>query len=248
MPWISGRHLAARAAVSAALVPLAIGLAQARARAQQAGPAAPAGVPRFELGPGSLSLTGPARPGVFLADIGRRAAVLGDEGGAFEVWTWPLKLVRDLRLDFKVPEYDEPIAGASVAQRVIVRPEGATIVYAHASFTVREDIFVPLDEPGAIVLLDVQTVRPLDVLVRMHADFDLAWPGSFGGGYITWQDDRHAFLLGQGGLGQYSGYVGSPFAGGGSCFYVTCGEKEWQSNNRAEVRMVHGVGRRGRRY
>ncbi len=178
--------------------------------------AGPAGVPRFSLEGSGLQLEGPARPGVFLADIGRRAAVLGDEGGAFEVWAWPVKLVRDLRLDFRIPEYDEPIAGASVAQRVVVRPEGATVVYSNAAFTVREHIFVPLDEPGAIVLLEVETVRPLDILVRMHADFDLAWPGSFGGGYITWQEERHAFLLGQGGIGKYSGYVGSPFATGGT--------------------------------
>ena len=206
----------ARRGALAALVALCHALHAVPAAAQESNKAPPEGVPRFPLvGPGP-ELEGPARPGVFLADIGRRAAVLGDEGGAFEVWTWPLKLVRDLRLDFRIPEYDEPIAGARVAQRVITRPEGATIVYSNAAFTVREHVFVPLDEPGAIILLDVQTVRPLDVVVRMHADYDLAWPGSFGGGYISWDEGRHAFHLGQGGLGRYNGYVGSPFATGGT--------------------------------
>ncbi len=33
----------------------------------------------------------------------------------------------------------------------------------------------------------------------------------------------------------------SPFADGTSCFYVTCGEKEWQKNKGAAERMLHGV-------
>ncbi len=200
-----------------ALVALLLPRFAAPLPAQQPKPdSAPRGVARFPLtGPGP-ELEGPARPGSFLADIGRRSALLGDEGGAFEVWTWPLKLVRDLHLDFKIPEYDEPIAGASVAQRVIARPEGATVVYSNAAFTVEETLFAPLDEPGAIILLDVRTVRPLDVLVRMSSDFNLAWPGSFGGGSIYWDEERHAFRLFQGGVGHYNAWIGSPFATGGT--------------------------------
>ncbi|MBI4544216.1 MAG: amylo-alpha-1,6-glucosidase [Gemmatimonadetes bacterium] len=187
-------------------------LCSAAAAAQEA----PAGVPRFPVEAGRLALAGPARPGAYLADLGRRAAVLGDETGAFEVWTWPIKLVRDLRLAFKIPEYDAPVPGAALARQVIVRPEGATIVYSHASFTVRQHVFVPLDEPGAIILLDVETVRPLDVLVQLHADFNLAWPGSFGGQSVVWWGERKAFLLFQGGVRNYHGLVGSPFATGGT--------------------------------
>jgi hypothetical protein len=175
-----------------------------------------AGVARFPLETDAVTLTGPARAGVYLGDEGRRAALLGDETGSFEVWVWPLKLVRNLELAIKVPEYDTPIPGSAVAREVIVRPAGATIVYAHASFTVRQHLFVPLDEPGALILLDVETVRPLDVLVQLRADFNLAWPGSFGGGYITWQPDQRRFLLSQGGVRHYNGFIGSPFAEGGT--------------------------------
>jgi len=175
-----------------------------------------AGIPRFPFDTDAVTLHVPARAGLFLGDEGRRAALLGDEAGSFEVWTWPLKLVRDLELAFKVPEYDSPIPAAAVAREVIVRPAGATIVYSHASFTVRQHLFVPLDEPGALMLLDVETVRPLEVLVQMRADFNLAWPGSFGGGYITWEPEQRRFLLSQGGVGHYNGYIGSPFAEAGT--------------------------------
>lgn len=181
-----------------------------------AAPLGAQGVPRFDMEGGELALGGPARPGAYIGDQGRRAAVFGDESGRFEVWTWPLKLVRDLRLAFRIPEYDEPVEGANVARSVMVRPEGITITYSHATFTVRQHVFVPMDEPGALMLLDVETARPLDVLVRMHADFQLAWPGSFGGGYITWQADQKRFLLSQGGVRLYNGFVGSPFAEDGT--------------------------------
>lgn len=174
------------------------------------------GVGRFPLetsgATAGLGLTGPVRPGAYVSDVGRRAAVFGDETGAFEVWVWPLKLVRDLRLAFRIPEYDEPIAGATVATRVTTRPEGLTITYTHATFTVRQHVFVPMQEPGALMLLDVETVRPLDVLVQLHADFDLAWPGGFGGGTISWQEREKRFLLTQGGVRLYNGFIGSPFA------------------------------------
>ena len=133
------------------------------------------------MGADALVLEGPARPGSFIAELGRRAAVLGDESGDLEVWAWPLKLVSGLHLSFRIPDYDDPIPGEQVARRVLVRPEMQTIVYSHATFTVREHILVPLDEPGALILLDVETVRPLEILVQMQADFDLAWPGGFGG-------------------------------------------------------------------
>ncbi len=217
----SGSSLLAAVAIAGAFASLA-----GRASAQGA-------VPRFPIGAndanaivaaagvpgrdgGTIALRGPARPGAYIADMGRRAALFGDETGSFEVWVWPLKLVHDLRLAFKVPEYDAPIDGARVAHEVIVRPEGATIVYRHASFTVREHLLVPLDEPGALILLEVSTVRPLDVLVQMHADFDLAWPGSLGGGYITWQPAERRFLLSQGGVRRYNAFIGSPFASGGT--------------------------------
>ena len=36
-------------------------------------------------------------------------------------------------------------------------PESATITYASDTFTVRETLFVPVTEPGAIILLDVES-------------------------------------------------------------------------------------------
>ncbi len=175
-------------------------------------PASGQGVSSFETPDPALRLEGPARPGAFISVTGRRAAVFGDETGALELWAWPLKLVRDLELSFAIPEYDDPIPGARVATTVEVTPAATTVTYTHATFTVREHILVPRDERGGVILLDVRTVGPLEIRVGMHADFDLAWPGSFGGQYMTWDEDRRAFLLSEGGVHRFNAMVGSPFA------------------------------------
>ncbi len=177
---------------------------------------APAGIPKFPLPDSPLDLAGPARSGVYLGDVGRRAALFGDETGGFEAWTWPIKLVRDLSFSFRIPDYDEPIDAARVARRVIVHPGYKTIVYSHPAFTVRAHIMAALDEPGALILLDVETVRPLEVIVRLHADFNLAWPGGFGGQHIGWDAAHHGFLLTQGGVWAINGVVASPAATSGT--------------------------------
>ena len=80
------------------------------------------GVPKFDIAESPIQLEGPARPGIYLGGVGREAAFFGQETGAFEAWTWPVKLLHDFELAFKLPDYTEPVPGASVARRVIVRP------------------------------------------------------------------------------------------------------------------------------
>ena len=48
------------------------------------------------------------------------------------------------------------------------RPEGITIEYAHEQFTVREHVFVPLDLPAVVVLLEVDALRPMEIVDRVY--------------------------------------------------------------------------------
>lgn len=170
------------------------------------------GVSRFELDRGWTRIQSSVRASTPLSDQGRRAAVIGRETGSFEVWTWPVRLVQDMRLAFQPVGSAELFEGSTVARSVVRRPEGFTIVYSHPGFTVRQHVFVPLNEPGAIVLLDVQSDRPLDVLVRLSPDADFTAPARFASASIRWQDHQNRFLLSRGGSRPYSGLIGSPFA------------------------------------
>jgi glycogen debranching enzyme len=134
---------------------------------------------------------------------------MGTEDGPLELWSWPIKWLHDLELSFRVPKYAAPISGRSVAQSVEERPEGITIQYAHEQFTVREHVFVPLDLPAVVILLEVDALRPLEVVVRFTPDIHYAWPAGLGGQYLIWEQNAKAFLFSEA-RGTLNAFLGSP--------------------------------------
>jgi hypothetical protein len=168
-------------------------------------------IPRRPIPASEIELVGPVRPGEYLGVVAPRAAWLGRETGEAEIWVHPLKVAREFILSFKVPEYRDPIPGSSIARTVRVRPEGATIVYSHASFSVRQHVMVPRDQPGLLVLLEVDSARPLEVIVEFQPILQLAWPGGFGGQFLGWSEQRKAFILSES-LRKRNALIGSPWA------------------------------------
>ena len=176
----------------------------------QAPTARPLPVPRFDRGANPIGLAGPVRPTRFMEASGLRAAFLGREDGSFEAWAYPLKLLHDFTLSFGVSAYADPIPGAALASTVDIRPESATVRYAHAAFTVDATWLVPRDEPGGLVLLDVRTSEPLTIVVRFRPDLKPMWPAALGGQYSYWDDGLKAFVVGEGSR-KNAAIVGSPF-------------------------------------
>jgi glycogen debranching enzyme len=168
-------------------------------------------VGRFDRGTNPIALAGAARPSRYMEASGRRAAFLGREDGSFEAWVYPLKVLHDFNLSFRVAAYADPISGASLASSVEVRPESSTVRYAHPSFTVDATWLVPLDTPGGLVLLDVHTSEPISVVVKFRIDLKPMWPAALGGQYSYWDDALKAYVAGEG-SGKHSAFVGSPLA------------------------------------
>ncbi len=166
-------------------------------------------IPYFPLGTSPLALSGPARPGQFISAVGRRAIAMGTEDGTLELWSWPIKWLHDFALSFRVPKYTAPIRGADVAERVTERPEGVTITYAYEQFTVREHVFVPLDEPAIVILLEVDAIRPMDIIAQFTPDIHYAWPAGLGGQYLIWEQNARAFLFSDG-KQSINAFLGSP--------------------------------------
>jgi len=202
----SGRRRAHRVQALVLGIGLVAGLSRGAAHAQPT-----ATVSRFAIAPSSVGLTGDARPHQYLGVIGRRAAWLGQETGAAELWIHPFKLADGFELAFRIPDYVDPIRGADVARTVEVRPELATITYSHATFTVRQHILAPLDQPALLVLLDVQAVRPLEIIASFRMVFQYAWPAAFGGQYTFWDESLKAFVLSES-RRQHNAVIGSPWA------------------------------------
>lgn len=220
------RSSAPRPFAALALAFLSTALLAAPALAQQTkppprAPGAPAAVPSpvfdttrttipfFPLGDSPLALRGAVRPGAFVSAVGRRAIAMGTENGDLELWSWPIKWLHDFHLSFRVPKYTQPIAGSAVAQSMEERPEGITITYAYEQFTVREHVFVPLDKPAVVILLEVDAIRPLDIIASFTPDIHYAWPAGLGGQYLIWEQNARAFLFSEG-KRSINAFMGSP--------------------------------------
>lgn len=143
--------------------------------------------------PSPLELSRPVRSWEFLPVAGTRAALLGSETGKLEAWVYPLKLFRDLHLTFHIG--DRALPAESLARTVTVRPESASILYAGDSFRVRETECAPVDEAGAVIVLDIETEQPMEVEVAFTEDFQLQWPAALGGTFSYWDDKRRAVVL-----------------------------------------------------
>src|SRR5712664_1015076 len=157
----------------------------------------------------TLELSRPVRPWEFLCAVGTRAGLFGNEAGRMEAWVYPLKLLRDFRLQFHTE--GRALPAETLARTLITRPESSTIVYTGDTFSVRETFFVPVNEPGAVILLEVETEFPLEIEARVLRDFQLEWPAALGGTYSSWDKDQRAFYLGEE-TKKFAALVGSPTA------------------------------------
>ena len=154
-------------------------------------------------------LSRPARPWEFMDAVGPRAAMLGTESGTLEAWVFPLKLLRDFRLVFTVDGRAMP--AESLARRVIARPGSFSLLYSSDDFQVTETFVVPVDQPGILIRLQINTYEPLRIDAHFTRDFQLMWPAAIGAPYIDWQESAHGFILGADGQ-HYRGLVASPDA------------------------------------
>lgn len=177
-------------------------------------PSAPAGtIPRSAIERSDLLLTRIARPGAPFDKVGRRFAVLAEEGGSFEAWAWPLKLVRNFGFSFLLGSSTTPIEGRDIVRSIDVEPAMTTLTFAHQNFTVRAHFTASVDRPGAVILLAVDSDEPLTVVCSFLPVLQPMWPAGIGGQYAYWDDELKAYLISEPRRMNH-GFVGSPAARG----------------------------------
>ncbi len=195
-----------RAGLFGAILLAVLGAAVAQA---QAPPAKSPEAGKGSEAPRPLELTRAVRPWEFLPALGTKAGLLGNEAGRMEAWVYPLKIFRDFHLKFHVN--GQTLNADSLARTLITRPESSTIVYTGDTYSVRETLFVPVKEAGAVILLEVETETPLEIEAVFHRDFQLEWPAALGATYIGWDSALKAFALGEE-QRKFVAMVGSPTA------------------------------------
>jgi len=180
--------------------------------------------------PSSPELSRAVRTWEFLPVVGTRAGLFGNEAGRFEAWVYPLKIFRDFHLTFHVD--DRALPAETLARTLTVRPDAASIVYVGDSFRVRETLCVPVNEAGAVILLDIETEQPLEVEASFTADFQLEWPAALGGTFEDWDERQHAFVFGEE-AGKFSALFGSLTARDARVAYET----NYSSTNENSFRL-----------
>lgn len=150
-----------------------------------------------------------AVPRRFVAVHGRRALVMGYPQTGLEVWAYPLQLVSDYQVSFIPKPGTYALNGLSLLQRIEYRPEEVVRTYVGFDFVVRERIFVPLNEPGAILSYEVQGKRSIDIKIRFQPVLNLMWPAALGGQHTEWDDGVHGYVIREP-LHGFSAVIASP--------------------------------------
>ena len=131
----------------------------------------------------------------FVAVHGRRALVMGYPRSGLEVWAYPLQLVSGYQVSFIPRPGTNALDGLSLLRRIEYRPEEVIRTYVGPDFVVRERIFVPMDEPGAILSYEVQGKSDIDLKVQFQPVLNLMWPAALGGQDTAWDPGVHGYLI-----------------------------------------------------
>ncbi|HKQ04761.1 MAG TPA: GH116 family glycosyl hydrolase [Blastocatellia bacterium] len=172
----------------------------------------PAPLPeKFTLKKSGLELERRTQSGSFFDVVGRRSALFGYENRAMEAWVYPLKILDDFQLSFNLEGYPLDIHGPDIMVAINARPEATIFTYSHAAFTVRQIVYAPVDEPGLIMLLDIDSVLPMTITGSFRPKLRLMWPAGFETGYVGFDESAHAYFLGEESR-RFAAWVGSPGA------------------------------------
>lgn len=145
----------------------------------------------------------------FIAVHGRRALVMGYPQAGLEMWAYPLQVVSGYQVSFIPRPGTYALDGLSLLRRVEYRPEEVVRTYVGPDFVVRERIFVPHDEPGAILSYEVQGKRDIDLKIQFQPELNLMWPAALGGQNTGWDDGVHGYVIREP-LHSFSAVIASP--------------------------------------
>jgi glycogen debranching enzyme len=135
------------------------------------------------------------RPMRFIGVHGRRAAILGYSETGLEIWAYPIQILKAYRPSFRLDGTTSEIDGLAILRRITYSSESVTRIYVGTDFIVREILFVPLDQAGAVVTYDVESSRPVDIVLRFTPVLDLMWPAALGGQEVNWDNAASAYVF-----------------------------------------------------
>ncbi len=155
-------------------------------------------IPGFPLGTDPLSITRPVEAYKPFTVAGERGAIFGEQSGTFEAWIYPVKILSGFGITAELADYPVPIDVSAHAAVIEVAPAMTTITYSHAAFTVKQHMFISRGDTaaGAVVLFEIDSVRPLRLTFRFKPEMLRAWPApNFGPPNAEWVANGGYYVL-----------------------------------------------------
>lgn len=166
-------------------------------------------IARFTRPTTTLTLSRGLTTGAFFDVIGRRSAIFGYEGGPFEAWIYPLKVLDRFQLSFRMEGYPLAVPLSDVPGTIDVRPEATVFTATHAAFTVRQILFAPIDEPAVVILLDIDTTLPITIVGSFRPALRPMWPAGAPTPNVGWDAATRTYELSEE-SGKLAAVVGIP--------------------------------------
>ena len=145
----------------------------------------------------------------FVSVHGRRSAIFGYPETGLEIWAYPLQIVKSFVVSFRPEGSSSDVSGRQLLRRIVYSPESITRIYAGPDFIIREKLFVPLDEPGAILSYESEASRPIDIIIHFTPVLDLMWPASIGGQEAQWNSAASSYVISEP-TRRFAASIGSP--------------------------------------
>jgi glycogen debranching enzyme len=112
-----------------------------------------------------------------------------------EVWAYPFQVLDHYQVGFREEGASTEAAGRLLLRRLVYTPDSVTRIYAGPDYVVREKLFVPIDQPGAVISYEVESAHPLDIVIHFEAVQNLMWPGGSGGQYAQWDKASSSYVI-----------------------------------------------------
>jgi hypothetical protein len=156
-------------------------------------------LPGWPMPPSAVAIESPAESQQPFSVAAEHGAIFGQQRGTFEAWAFPIKILSNFHIEAQLEDYPVPIDVNDYAAHVEVNPEQTTITYSHAAFTVKQHMFSPRGESvagtGAIVLFEIESIRPITLTFRFTPEMLRMWPASnFGRPNAEWLSQGYYLL------------------------------------------------------
>lgn len=129
---------------------------------------------------------------------GRRILIAGKErGGVSEVWCHPVRILRNLRVAFRIGDA-APQWSHELKPQLSVRPECITRVYSIGDATIEETVFGDLHRPCGAMHFRVHSKKLSEIIVTTSIDLRLMWPLSdtaTGSLTYAWDQSLQAYVI-----------------------------------------------------